>query len=185
MSRNRDPRTNGWRHWVGLGAAAGGMLVAALSQLAMAPSAHADPFTDLVSNVEGTFGLAETQFSAGAGDFSSSDIPDGLSNYLAGTDTFLFGPGYDVLVDGYAALTGGTQAGSYYFPADTPPADFADAETAIQGYTNGAETYFTEAAGLLSSDPVQGLVDLANGSGLLVGEVPDEFILGLGAALGF
>jgi hypothetical protein len=182
MSRQTDNQ----RRWVfGLGAAAGGMLVAAIGQCAVAPSAHADdPISDILTDIQTSLNVGAEDLAGGANYFAADNIPAGLSDDLAGVESLLLGPGYDIFDDGTDALTGsGSVTDPFYVPPVTVPTDLADATSLAQSYLESGETLLTTAATDFGAGDYAGwAVDSVLASEAFV-SAPDETIIGLTESL--
>jgi hypothetical protein len=159
MSDNRH-----YRMVIGLGAAAGGLFVAALCQLAGAPSAQADNITDVIDSIQATDAVGQTLLGEAGTFFSSSDVPDGLASEFTGLDDTLFGAQYDLLVNGYADLQGIDGPYSYEtFGLLPTPTDLATTSTDVTQYFDYAQSSLTAAAtDFGTSDFGAGLGELTN-----------------------
>ena len=163
---------------VGIAAAAAAIMAAAL-----APTAHADDFTDIVSDVEAVLGAGSTDLTNAATDFSAADFDGGLAQTVFGLDDFLVSPEETLLVGSVDALTGTPvfSAADLEWPdaSFVPPTDLADTLTDM--YNRGGDieqTFTTAATDFASSDPADGLVYTIGAlDDLLIGE-PE--ILGIG-----
>lgn len=171
MNHNHRTITRRGRRGIALsvGLTAGGMLAAALSQLAVAPSARAD-ITDIYDAILGSTSAGSSDFTTAASDFSSDNVSGGLAASYAGLDDYLFAPEYDLLYNGYAALLG--ESGGYTYWDFTGV--IGDPTTASQASTE-ASTLLTEAQstatdavtafeGGSSTDILTGLSDLNSAS---------------------
>jgi hypothetical protein len=99
----------------GLGAAAGAFGVAAMTSAATEPSARADAYTEIVSNVDADFAAGQTEFGIAETDFGSGDVNDGLAALFAGVNDDLVGAPDNVLVGTVDAFTGAPVVGSWTF----------------------------------------------------------------------
>jgi hypothetical protein len=187
MTRNHRRQTDRQRQWIGLGAAAGGMLVAALSQFALAPSAQADPFTDVVTDIQTSITAGQADFATGATDFSNGDVPDALAYDFLGIDNVLISPPDDVLVDGFDAVTGNPEAGAYDFTFGSTvivPTDPASTTADVQDLFGIGQTDFTAAAtDFANNDLSGGLLNFADGIDLAFVSAPETGFIGLTEAL--
>lgn len=162
---------------VGIGAAAGGMLFAALAQLT-APAAHADAITN---SLEDTIAAGNADYATASSDFSNLDVPDGLGWSFAGLNDYLLAPIADVSYNGYAELFEGyTGAGTYFsFPELPDPTTFAATSADVAQALANAQTDFTTAAGDFgSSDIIDGASYAFQGIGQLV-DAPEIEVIGL------
>jgi hypothetical protein len=131
----------------GVGAAAGGMLVATLLQLAAAPSAQADSnLTDIISAIDYTDTTGQTLLGDAATLFAEGDVHDGLATGFTGLDDILFNAQDDLFVDGYQALQGiDGPYGADTFGYLPVPTDLAAASTDAAEYGNYAQGALTTA----------------------------------------
>ncbi len=172
----------------GLGATAGGLMLAAFSQLALAPSAQAqpdDPFSDIASFVQSDFYRGESNFGDAQYDFSIGDSQDGFSNSLIGFDNFTFAPANTAFLNGFDALTGSPEVGPTYFltPVDVP-VNFAQGLEYAQGDVADAQGLFGTAAtdfGLGDFSAALTADDFGIANLLVV--APDDIITGLVSSL--
>jgi hypothetical protein len=162
---------------VGIGAAAGGMLFAALAQLATAPAAHADI---IVTGLDDTFLAGNAAFDDGAAAFGSGDVPDGLGWGFAGLDDYSIAPLGTFLENGYLELTGYTGPGYFYnYPELPDPTTLAATSTDVTNALESAVSDFTAAGSALGSgDVLDGAVSAFTGIGYLV-EAPEIELIGL------
>ncbi|HZC11316.1 MAG TPA: hypothetical protein VE485_15035 [Mycobacterium sp.] len=119
---------------VGVGAAAGALLAAALSQLATAPTARADDFTDIVANVDTTIAAGQADFTAGQADFALSTpagFADGVAFDVEGTNDVLYGPIEDIIGGSAQALAGQTPTDVFEFGPAADPATLTDLQTFV------------------------------------------------------
>jgi hypothetical protein len=91
-----------------IGFGAGAVVAVALSQLATAPTAHADDFTDVFDNVQFVIGQGQGQLAAAAADFANSEPANGLSMAIAGVDNLGVAAEEDALAGTIDALLGHT-----------------------------------------------------------------------------
>lgn len=119
---------------IGLGAAAGALLAAALSQLAAAPTARADDFSDIVANVDISIGYAQDDFTGATSEFAlgtPAGFAAGLALDTAGTNDILFAPTEDVIVGSVQAATGQTPTAYFGFDPAMDPATLTDLQTLV------------------------------------------------------
>lgn len=138
----------GTRHLITV-AAAGGMFLAALGQLATAPTAGAD-VTDLINAVEGTDAAGQAAFVDALASFSAGDAAAGLGYSFVGLDDYLLGTPYDVLVNGYAILTGENSYAGFSFLDFVVPTDLSDISAQVSSYLVAAESDWTAASAAFS-----------------------------------
>jgi hypothetical protein len=171
---------------VGVAAAAGAFGVAAMMSAAMAPTARADDFTEILNDVESVVGDGQIAFGDASTDFSGGDVTDGLAALLNGVDDDFVGAPDDFFVGTVDALTNEPVSVPVSLFGLSPVADFSDGVSNAQFFFGLGETELTEAASALSSgDYADAAYDGANGS-LYVFDVPaDYLLLGAAAALGF
>jgi hypothetical protein len=129
---------------MGLGAAAGALLAVAVGQLATAPVARADDFSDIVEEVQIAIHDGETQLATAAADYANADLADGLSQSVTGWDNLLLDPQEDVFVGTLEASMGHapTAFGFVDFPAGL---DLATAITDAQGIATEGQSIFADA----------------------------------------
>jgi hypothetical protein len=141
---------------IGVGTTIGGLAAAAALSAATAPAAHADDFTDILSDVQADLAAGQTELTAAETAFGGgiSGVPAGISDlaYVVYDDDYL--PGWEVLVGTGAALQNisvpdyPTAPGGITFPE---PYTFADALTAEQTLFPAGETYLTDTVAALSA----------------------------------
>jgi len=171
---------------VSLGAAAGGMLVAALAQLAAAPTAGAD-VQDMITELDGTLQVGQTALTNAVDSFASGNVLYGLDYGFGALDTYSLDPLGDVLYGGYESLIGAAgpypDFGFYYIQNPVPDtleaatadatADLdylqADLSTAVTDfgsgdYADGATAAFQAIGDVITAPEVEvlGLVDALN-----------------------
>ena len=156
----------------GVGAAAGGMLLIAIGQLALAPIARADDFTDIVNDEVAIFDAGYADLATAATDFAGADYPDGFAMTFWGLDDFLISPEDIALIGGLDALTGHPvlTPPAFEFGFNTnPPTDLAEALTDVQGTTTVAGQLFAlGASDFAANDFADGVSqDLAGAEALL------------------
>jgi hypothetical protein len=164
-----------------LGALAAGLLVAGLSQTALAPSAHADdPITDILTDISGSINAGETELISAAFDFSNSDVPDGMATGLAGLDNLLVAPEEDLWVNVTDALLGDPEVGGFDFGSFPPPVDLADTLSDVQGaFQSGAQDFGLAANALLSGDLAVGVLAGTEAADSFFMVVPEVSFVGL------
>jgi hypothetical protein len=169
---------------VGLSAAAGVVGAAAMMSAATAPTARADDFTDIISTVDADLSDGQADFTTAFTDFSSNEVPAGLTAFYSGLDDDLWAAPANVEVGTVEALTGLGITGPLTFSLGTP-ADFSDAVSIAETEFASGESYFTDAAtALFSGDYANAVYDDALGS-LFAFDVPaQELFIGGVEALG-
>jgi hypothetical protein len=180
MHANRDQQDSSLRRRgtiaVSLGAVAGGMLVAALAQVATAPAAGADV---IINGFEDTFAEGNVAFGDASTAFANGDVADGLGYGFAGLDDYLFAPIGDLAENTYEELVGGPGYFFDYNPEVDAPTTLAATATDITQLLGTVETDFTTAASDLGSSD---LFDAAGyafaGIGSLI-EVPEVGFIGI------
>ncbi|UMB67937.1 hypothetical protein [Mycobacterium paraterrae] len=168
-----------------ISAVVGGLLIATMSQLASAPSAHADdPISDLLSNIQAATQTGVSDMSL-AGDYLLNDHPVfALSASLAAFDNFLVAPEENIFIDSVDALTSDLIQGPLDFPATPIPDDWPSTVSAVQSYLEGAQFDFTDAANLFAgNDFAAGELTEIYGLNALLVEAPNAFILGLAESI--
>ena len=183
---NHDHSTHR-RRWgriaVGAVAAAGGMLLIAIGQLALTPIARADDFTDIINDEVAVINAGYADLATAATDFAGADYPDGLEQTLWGVDDLLISPGELGLIGSFDALTGAPviAASAFEFGANgSPPTDLAQTITDLQGITATAQELFSIAAGdFAASDPADGFSDDIAGLDMLLIVEPEYVLMGL------
>jgi hypothetical protein len=167
----------------GVGAAAGGMLLIAIGQLALAPIARADDFTDIINDEVAVIDAGYADLATAATDFAGADYPDGLEQTLWGVDDFLISPGELGLIGSFDAVTGAPviAAAAFEFGANgSPPTDLAQTLTDLQGITATSQQLFSIAAGdFAASDPADGFSDDIAGLDMLLIVEPEYVLMGL------
>jgi hypothetical protein len=186
MHSNRDRSLYRRSSIVSLGAATGGMLVAALAQLAVAPVAGAD-VQDMITELDGTLQVGQTALTNALDSFANGNLLYGLDYGFGALDTYSLDPLGDLLYGGYESLVGAAgpypDFGFYYIQnpvPDTLAAASADAtadlgyfetdlSTAVSDfgsgdYADGATAAFAAIGGLITAPEVEvlGLVDALN-----------------------
>lgn len=165
------------RHGVGLGlgAAVGGLVLAALGQLATAPGAHADTtdFTNIVNALDFSAAAGNNALTDASTDLFNGDVAGALANSFTAWDDYMLAPQYDILVNGYADLTGATGlTDEFSFASFKIPADLSVAASEISASIDLAQQPLTTASAEFAADNVTGaLTDLSIASEDLIGGV--------------
>ena len=130
MGQKRSPAA-----LVGLSAAAGAFAAAAMISAAVAPTARADAFSDILADITAEEGYANTAFANAATDFADHDEAAGLTQLYTGLDDDLIGVSDDLRVGLTDALTNTTVIPENEFEFSFPtPATEAGAITEAQTY---------------------------------------------------
>jgi hypothetical protein len=169
-------------HALGLGALAGGLLAAGLSQIAVAPSARADdPVTEILNNIEGSISFGGSDFNSAAVDYAAGDVAGGLNYDLTGIDNVLFAPAEDVLLGGTDALTANPVPGAYDINiVDPTPTDLTGAVTDIQNFlADGQLDLTTSLDEFAAGDPALGVIFGIGADNLFFFDIPNAAIIGL------
>jgi hypothetical protein len=148
MSHNRKNSALRQRRMCGIGVAAGALLASALTQLATAPTARADDFTDILSNVESTLHDAQALFAGGQAEFllgTPAGFAAGLALDTAGSNESLIGTTEDIIAGLTQAAVGETPLGYFGFPVVVVPATVADLQTAVTFDFTAGTYYFNSA----------------------------------------
>jgi hypothetical protein len=161
-----------------IGFGAGAAVAVALSQLATAPTARADDFTDVFDNVQFVIGQGQGQLAAAAADFANSEPANGLSMAIAGVDNISVAAQEDAFAGTIDALLGHTPSETFFglFPSGLDLATaMADAQAAI---SEGQSIFADALTDFGNADFVDGLalaVDASNDINVLA---PDFLLLG-------
>jgi hypothetical protein len=168
---------------VGLAAAVGAFGAAAMMSAVTAPTASADTYTDLVTDIEADYSIGQAALTDASTDFSSADFASGLASLFDGVDddsvvapeNFLIGSG-ELLLNEPLDLTDTFSWGL--------PSDYSDAVTTAESFATESAGYFSEGATFLSGgDYGDALVEYAYGLNLLLVDPLQELLLG--AAVSF
>jgi hypothetical protein len=148
---------------VGLGAGAGAFAAAAMISAAVAPTARADAYSDILADIQAEQGYASTAFTNASADFASGSSGEaaGLTQLYIGLDDDLIGVADDLHVGLVDALhnTAVIPSSDFDFTFATPTS-YASAVTEAQGYYTEGAALATTIAGLPSTD--YGLIALDN-----------------------
>lgn len=123
------------RHKKLRGGVLAGLGAAAVMSAAIASSAHADDFTDIIANTQNTAGVAQTEFSNAYADFSTglSGVPDGLEQLAGAENNGLVFTDADLVVGALNAVTNEPVEGPFTFAVQPAPTDLMTALTEVQG----------------------------------------------------
>ncbi|MBV8862372.1 MAG: hypothetical protein JO082_02355 [Mycobacterium sp.] len=183
MSHRHDTRSPNKRWWaaaaIGVAAPAGALLAIGMMSTATAPTARADDFSDIVTNLQDTAATADAAFAAGQTAFGADDVGDGLAYYIAGAEDDLLGTSEDLIVGGTAIATGEPVGGAFDFSPDVPvPTTFAESLTYAQEDIAFDQTIFNAAfTAFEANDPTVGVGDFLSGIGDSL-YVPEDLLLG-------
>jgi hypothetical protein len=172
-------RTRGAVAGLGVGA----MLAVTLSQLATAPTARADDFTEVFDNVQVAISQGQSQLAAAAADFANSDPAHGLAMAIAGIDNIDITIQEDAFVGTLDALMGQTPFDNLFglFPAGLDP---STAMAEAQGLLSDGQTFFAQAlAEFGSADFVDGLAFGVGAYNDILVLAPDFLFLGFADSL--
>ena len=135
-------------HLIVIGIAAGGMFLAALSELAAAPNAAADSnFTDVIASIDATDVIGQSWLGDAATALSSGDLGDGLADGFTGFDDVVFAAQHDLLQYGYEALQGidGPYSAEDFAPLPAP-IDLASTSADVAKYVEYARDSLSSAS---------------------------------------
>jgi hypothetical protein len=173
---------------VGLAAAAGAFGAAAMMSTATAPTARADDFTDIISNVGAIVGYGQNAFGSADMDFAGNEVPAGLASLFDGVYDDSVGVQDEVYLGTLSALAGDQPpvSSDFNFDAEGPPTDFAVAVSDAEGLFMGAEDAFTQAVTDLSSGDYDGAAFAGVGVSIDAFDLPaEDLVIGAVEALGF
>ena len=163
----------------------GALVATVLTATAAAPAAHADdPFTDILSAVQGDFALGQEAFELANSDFASGDVADGLAAFYGGIDDDLLSVPNNLLQGSLAALTGEPidSSMSWTIPAS---ADLNDAIIVAPTLALIGEADIHSALTELAAGNIAGALDsYLTGYEYLDVVVPELFIVGTAAGFG-
>jgi hypothetical protein len=170
---------------VGLGAAAAALLAAGLSQLATAPTARADDFTAILSNVETSLTEGQAAFTAGQAEFflgTPAGFAAGLALDTAGSNDNLIGTTEDIIAGLTQSALGVTPMGVFGFPTVVDPATVADLQAAVTSdLTAGADAFNSADALFALGTPdgfAEGVVESLVGLDYDAVIAPDQALIG-------
>jgi hypothetical protein len=168
---------------IGLAAAAGAVGMAAMMSAVTAPTARADDFSDVITNVDADYTDGTAALSTADTDFASNDFAGGLASLFAGEDDYGLAAPDDLFIGSTEVLTGESVTGPVPFTWAVP-ASFADAESAVQSFISEGEGYFTSAASAFASgDYGDWAYDSAIGLNLFTVDPIQELLLGLASGM--
>jgi hypothetical protein len=134
-----------------------------MSQLAAAPTARADDFSDIVANVEANIADAQTEFTTAQSDFAL-DTPTGFAAGVAAdteaADNVLIAPTEDILAGGVQAAAGQAPTGVADFDgAIADPASLVDLQVFLSEDSAIGTTLFNIAEGEFGIGTPDGFAD--------------------------
>ena len=163
----------------------GALVTAVLTATAAAPAARADdPFTDIVSAVQGDFALGQHAFELANADLANGDVAAGLASFYNGVDEYLLSVPNNLLQGSLAALIGEPIDASYTW--DIPAsADLNDAIIVAPTLALIGEADIQSALTELAGGNIAGALDsYVTGYEYLDVVVPELFIVGAAAGFG-
>jgi hypothetical protein len=111
---------------------------------AIAPAAHADDFTDIITYLNADFAVGQGDITTAFSDFSSGDFVPGLTALFQGVDDDVLAAPDNLLTGTVEALAGEGIGGPLLYDLGVP-ANFADGLTAAETDFSYAVTTFEEA----------------------------------------
>jgi hypothetical protein len=159
---------------VGVSAAAAGLLFWGLSEIAMAPAAHADdPVADILNDIATSMNAGESQIAGSAAYFELGEMAHGLNDALPGLENLFITPEEDIFLNGTDAFTGTAEVGPIEIGPHLIPVDLAQTATEVDFYFNNADSLFSVAfndfsagdvalAALLDTQATNSLVEMSN-----------------------
>jgi hypothetical protein len=132
---------------LGLAAAAG---LAAMISAATAPTARADSFTDVITDVETELGYGQTYFGDAATAFGSNEDTTGLALLLVGIDDDSLAAPNSLIADSVSVLSGESVYGPVGFNLEVP-ADFSDGLSYAQSFFEDGVSDISDAATFFSA----------------------------------
>lgn len=149
------------------------------AEVAAAVPAATYSFADLQSSIDITTAAADKQFGLAEAAFTQGQYPLALSEALGGLNNQTVGVNNDLLVNGYAALTGVGGNAGYALENPPQPLDLAIALTEVQTSLANVQQDFSVAfTDFASGDTYFGLVNLGQAS-VDSTSATDAIILGL------
>lgn len=171
----------------GLGTATGGLLLAAFSQLALGPTAQAqpdDPFTDIAAAIQTSIASGTADFNIGAADLENGSTSLALAYDLAGFDNQVFGTGLDVTANGLEALTGSPLSGEFPLSVvEVPDGLGAGIALAEQFISDGSANFASGLADFATGDIIDGVESTVYDLEVTFIDAPNAIILSLADTL--
>jgi hypothetical protein len=166
-----------------LGAAAGAFGAAAMMSAAVAPTARADDFTEIISSVDADFTAATEDFNSAYADFGSSELAPGLASFLDGVNDDLLSAPENLLIGTAEALDNEAISPPLTWNL-VPEASFADGLAQAESDFSQGEGFLSQAATDLSSGDYGDAVSAdLNGLDLVAIAPLDDLLLGSLASL--
>jgi hypothetical protein len=167
---------------VGLGAVVGAFAVAALTSGVAAPAAHADDFSDLLTDVEALYAAGTTAFGDAASDFAGGTATDsayGFEEIIDGVDDDSVLAPFQFIVGGAQLLDGDSISVDTPFGLSAPIPDLATGLTdASDAFQQGLGAFAVSSQDLASSDWIDALQYALDGSYLTTIAAPEEVLEG-------
>lgn len=161
-----------------IGLSAGAVLAVPLSQLATAPTARADNFTEIFDNVQTIISAGQQDLTTAASAFANADFADALGLSISGSNDLSLFPQEDILVGTIDALLGHSPSvfSNGLFPMDL---DLATAMTDAQGVISDGQDEINEALTAFgNADLFDGLTKFVDGFNDLNVIAPDLLFIG-------
>jgi hypothetical protein len=169
----------------GLVAVAGAFAVTAMVSAAIAPTAHADDLTDIITTVDAEFTGGQADIGDAFTSFGGGDVQDGLSSLFSGLDDELLSVPNSILTGSVEALTNESITGPLGF-AVFAPTSFSDAVSDVPADITEAESLFSEASTFLSGgDYGDAVFDSLLGSDYASAIPAEQLLMGAIDSLGF
>jgi hypothetical protein len=130
---------------IGVAAAAGAFVAAALLSSAGIPTARADDFTDIVTTADAELAHGQQFFDLATTDFGSADVPDGVAALVSGLDNDLIAVPDTLLIGTAEALTNEPLSDTFSFSLDFP-SSFAQGLAAAENAFTLGESYLSAVA---------------------------------------
>jgi hypothetical protein len=160
----------------------GAAMLTGLSQLVLAPGAHADP-EDFFGNVNDTVTMGESFLTQAETLYSAGDYTAGLETDLAAGNYLTLLPTEEILLDSYSELSGGYPPGELTIVPDFPT-DLSDAFTLAGTDLTAAQTVFDSGvSGLATGDVSDFLYDSTVALNYTFVAPTDAIIVGIAESL--
>lgn len=140
------------RHGIlaGFAAAVGAFGAAAMMSAASAPTACADDFTDVISNVDANYAAGDAALSTASADFSSNQLVNGLAAFFDGSNDDSLSASNSFLIGTVELLTNESVTGDSDWTFALP-ADYASAVTEAESIFTSGESLLTDGASALTA----------------------------------
>jgi hypothetical protein len=135
---------------VGFAAAVGAFGAAAMMSAASAPTARADDFTDVISNVDANYAAGQAALSTASADFSSGHLANGLAAFFDGSNDDSLSASNSFLIGTVDLLTNESVTGDSDWTF-VLPTNYADAVTEAESIFADGENYLTDGASALAA----------------------------------